>query len=152
MPRVAGLARQLGFRVIALVDGDKSTPQNLVEIKAIEDASDAIVRLPDGVAVEAAIVGGFDAATLRTATATAPAYGLVDPLAAVSDDAKVSKTLIKSLHSIGFHEQLLTALTDQLKRPELVRRALDAITLAADPAYAGPKILNVTPLAPAGGA
>lgn len=75
IPPVANLAKQLGYRVIALIDGDPAKT-SAETVKEIEDACDAVVRLPDTMAVERAILAGATAAQLRTASAIFPEFGL----------------------------------------------------------------------------
>jgi hypothetical protein len=52
IPRVAALARQLGFRVLALIDQDKD---NAEQVKRIKSECDVVIRLPKGAIDEAAI-------------------------------------------------------------------------------------------------
>jgi tRNA A37 threonylcarbamoyladenosine synthetase subunit TsaC/SUA5/YrdC len=42
IPRVAALARTLGFRVIAVIDRDKDSTQSETQITRIEDACDIL--------------------------------------------------------------------------------------------------------------
>lgn len=131
MPKVARLAQALGFRVAAVMDGDPSNPQTDSELEAVTNASDVVVRLPDGVAIEAAIVHGVDVSALRTATATLTAFGFSDPLALVTDDAKVPKVLIKAMHNSSYHEQVLAALKQDGVQSRLVLVILNEIRTAA---------------------
>ncbi|WP_175479466.1 hypothetical protein [Geodermatophilus siccatus] len=147
IPKVAQLAHELGFHVVAVVDGDKSSTQTDAELKAIEAACDAVVRLPDGVAIEAAIVMGFDSLALRAASSTLPLYGFTDPLAAVTNDAEALTAIIKALHKYGYHEQFLSALVAETRLlPTLACRALDAIAQGSNPSHSGAKTLLVSAL------
>ncbi len=56
--RVAELARGLGFRVVALVDYDNDEALAASRLAAVQAAADAVVRLPKGKAIEAAILDG----------------------------------------------------------------------------------------------
>lgn len=133
--RVARLARQLGFRVVALLDGATKWDDSV--LPAIEAECDVVVRLPSGVAVEAAIVSGVDEGLLRTAAATLTEWGISDPLEGV-EDGSVAKALIKPLHNHGLHGPFLEALITEAGVPPLVTAALDALCQAADPSNGTP--------------
>jgi hypothetical protein len=130
IPRVAQLARALGFRVIAVVDGDPAKRSAGV-LADIEAASDAVVRLPDSAAIEVALTAGVDVTTLRAAAAMLPAYGVPDPTVGKADD-DVADAVVHLLHSKGLHEQFLDALCDELGSvPPLLDAVLEAVTTAA---------------------
>ncbi len=151
IPRVAELAHQMGFRVIALIDHDKPKAATTT-LPPIEQACDFVVRLPAGMAVEGAILGGVDVAKLRAAAAVLPDYAVTDPTVGVND-ANVTKDLAQLLHDKGLHEQFLDALLDELRAlPPVLDAALTAVANAADPAYAGPTLIDLAPPAAASGA
>jgi hypothetical protein len=130
IPRVATLARALGFLTIAIIDGDpaKRTSSILSEIEA---ACDAVVRLPDAAAIEVALTAGVDVVALRTAAAVLPAYGVDDPTIGRAD-GEVADVLIHTLHSKGVHEQFLDALVAEIgSLPPLLDTVLDAVVGAA---------------------
>lgn len=141
IPRVATLARALGFRVVAVVDGDPAKRSAGV-LADIEAATDAIVRLPDSAAIEVALTAGVKATTLRAAAAVLPAYGVPDPTVGKADD-DVADAVVQLLHSKGLHEQFLDALVDELGSvPPLLESALVAIATAAG-AGNGPMTIQV---------
>ncbi len=150
IPRVAELARQMGFRVIALIDHDK-TKAAATTLPPIEQACDFVVRLPVDMAVEQAILAGVDLAKLRAAAAVLPDYAATDPTVGVND-ANVTKVLVRLLHDQGLHEQFLDALLDELTAlPPVLDAALTAVANAADPGYAGPLLIDlVSPVNPTG--
>jgi hypothetical protein len=152
IPRVAALARAMGFRVIALIDRDpaKTSTDTLAQI---EEACDVVVRLPPSCAIELALVVGVDVADLRKAAEVVPAYGVPDPTSGIAD-GDVPKAIAKVLHKQGLHEQFLDALVEQRGAvPPAIDAALTAVTLGACTDYAGPTRIDlVTPTTPVGGA
>ncbi len=143
IPRVATLARILGFRVIALVDGDPAKRSSGV-LGEIEAACDAVVRLPDSAAIEVALTAGVNAETLRAAAAVLPAYGVPDPTVDKADE-DVASAVVRLLHSKGLHEQFLDALVDELGSvPPLLDAALNAAATAAVAAGHGPMTIDVS--------
>jgi putative ATP-dependent endonuclease of the OLD family len=143
IPRVAHLAKQLGFRIVALIDGDPAKT-SAVTVKEIEDACDAVVRLPDTMAVERAILAGATAAQIRTASAIFAEFGQPDPTDG-KDEKDVPKAVMNALHSSGLHEQFLGALVDETGAlPPVLNNALLGASLAGAPGYAGPKRIDLT--------
>lgn len=65
--RLAEMCRSLGFRVVSLVDYDRDELEAASRLAALQAASDAVVRLPRGMAVEAAILDGLTDADVVTA-------------------------------------------------------------------------------------
>ena len=77
--KLTGAARDIGLRAVALVDGDtrRETQQFMQTYGALPDA---VIRLPDGVAIEAAIVHGVPDEVLRQALRdVAAAASLAEP-------------------------------------------------------------------------
>jgi hypothetical protein len=128
--RVARLARQLGFRVLAVLDGATKWDDSV--LPAIEAECDMVIRLPSGLAVEAAIVAGVDEDVLRTAAATLAEWGAPNPLQGVGEGS-VAKALIKPFHSLGLHGPFLEALIPDAGVPSLITSALERCARAADP-------------------
>ena len=142
IPRVAALARAMGFRVIGLIDRDpaKTSTDTLAQIEA---ACDVVVRLPPSCAIELALVVGLDVADLRKAAEVLPAYGVPDPTVGTTD-GDVPKAIAKVLHKQGLHEQLLDALVEQRGAvPPAIDAALTAVALAACTDYAGPTRIDL---------
>ncbi len=143
IPRIAALAKGMGFRVIALIDCDpvKTSATALAEI---ETACDVVVRLPPSTAVDLALVTGVDVSSLRAAAAVLPAYGVTDPTSGFAD-ADVRKAIVQFLHKKGLHEQYLDALVDELGSvPPVLDAALAAVATAANVRYAGPHRIDLT--------
>jgi hypothetical protein len=143
IPRVATLAKKLGYRVVALIDGD---PEKTAadKVQEIEDACDVVVRLPDTMAIERAILAGATTAQLRTAAAIFAEFGQPDPTAG-KEDNEVAKAVMKALHGNGLHEHFLGALHAVAGAlPPVLNNALLIVALAGAPGYAGLKRINMT--------
>lgn len=142
IPRVATLARALGFRIIAVIDGDPKKHSSGV-VAEIENACDVVVRLPESAAIEVALTTCVDVKALRAAAAVLPAYGVPDPTVGMADD-EVSDALVKLLHGNGLHEQLLDAIVDELgSLPPLLDSVLSAVATASGIACNGPMTVQV---------
>lgn len=107
IPRVADLARRLGFRVLAVIDRDKDGAQAASQLAKILAACDIVIRLPKG-AIERAMLAGIDLDKIVAASATLTAYNIPDPVAGRADESVVTD-LCKVIHKQGLHEQLLDA-------------------------------------------
>jgi putative ATP-dependent endonuclease of OLD family len=142
IPKVAALARQLGFRVVGLIDGDRVKGSAVTVLAAIEAACDVVVRLPDGIAIEGAIVAGIPADNLRVAASTLTEFGIPDPTAGVSDD-QVAESLRRPLHAHGLHEPFLDVLIPEAGIPPLIQNALDTVAEAASADYNGPPMVTL---------
>ena len=141
IPRVAALARQLGFRVLAVIDRDKNDDE---KVKRVRAECDVVIRLPNG-AVERAMLAGIPAQTIVTAAgATADEFGLPDPLAGGRDEAAITR-LCKMIHKQGLHEQLLEALyAESGSHPPMIDAVLSMIVEASAAAYSGSALIDVT--------
>jgi len=147
IPRVANLARALGFRVIAVIDGDP-VKRSAGVLGEIEAACDVVVRLPDSAAIEVALTAGVDVEIIRAAAAVLAVYGVPDPTVGKSD-SDVSGAVVQLLHSKGLHEQFLDAVVDELGSvPPLLDAALIAVATAAGVASNGPMTIEVSPPTP----
>ena len=144
IPRVAELARAMGFRVIALIDSDPVKTSAMI-LTQIEATCDAVVRLPASTAIELALTTGVDIATLRAAAGVLPAYDVADPTTGVPD-AAVPKAIAHLIHQKGLHEQFLDALVDELGSvPPVLDAALNAVATAGDANYAEPARIDMRP-------
>ncbi|MFF4879330.1 hypothetical protein [Micromonospora sp. NPDC000668] len=142
---IAELARQLGFRVIALIDRDKGGAAVEAEVQA---ACDVVIRLPPNHAIERAMLAGIPAWKIRAASATLTEYGIPDPAAGRTDDAMLTE-LYKVLHKQGLHEQMLSPLhVETGGPPPMIVAALACLASVARPGYPGPRVVDVPPMAP----
>lgn len=142
IPRVARLATSLGYRVIAIVDGDP--PKNAdVPLQSISDSVDAVVRLPENMAIERAITSGFSPGELRVASQVFASFGIPDPTDG-KDDASVHDAVKKCLHKQGLHESFMESLYRETERfPPVVADTLDAVGRAGAGGYDGPKLIQL---------
>lgn len=142
IPQVAKLARQFGYRVVAVVDGDPAKHAAGV-LTDIENDCDALVRLPDKMAVERAILTGASVSQIRAAAVVFTAYGQSDPTSG-KQDPEVSDAVMKLLHSKGMHEQFLGALVEETGAlPPIIVDVLTALASAGHPCYTLPKRIDL---------
>jgi hypothetical protein len=128
--QVAGPVRFLSWRV---------WPSNL----ATELACDALVRLPNSIAVERAILAGATTTQIRAAASVFPSFGQPDPTVGTVA-ADVSDAVMKLLHKKGLHEQFLSALVDETGvLPAVMQDALSGVVLCSSPTYAGPNRIDL---------
>jgi hypothetical protein len=140
IPRVAALARQLGFRVLAVIDRDKDDDEKVERVRA---ECDVVIRLPKG-AVERAMLAGVPAEAIVTAAGTtAGEFGLPDPFSESRDEAAITR-LCKVIHKQGLHEQLLEALyAESSVHPPMIDTVLSLIAEAGAAAYRGLPLIDV---------
>ena len=142
IPLVGGLAKQLGYRVVALVDGDpaKYAAATLSQIEAV---CDVLVRLPTSMAVERAILAGAEAPHIRAAASVFPTFGQADPTIG-KIDGDVADAVMNLLHKKGLHEQFLTALVDETGMlPPVMESVLDKVAHCSSPTYTGPTRIDL---------
>lgn len=143
IPRVATLAKSLGFRVVALIDNDPAKKSAEV-VEGIQAACDVVVRLPERMAIERAILAGSTPEDLRAAAAVISEFGQQDPAADKGDD-QLGDAIMRSLHKSGLHEPFLAALVDStLSLPPVLGDALQAVAAAGALDYAGPSLIDLT--------
>ena len=125
IPQLAEMARDLGFRVVAVIDGD---PGKQAAVEAIQTAAaaNAVVRLPTGSAIEKALIDALDENDLRTAMVEAcTQHG------ATFDGTLAGANLVKVAVSTMKNQQLHAQFVDALPAgvvPELGCRVIDTIT------------------------
>jgi putative ATP-dependent endonuclease of OLD family len=110
--RIADLADDLGFRVVAVLDYDRAD-QAEAELVASEEAADAVIRLPEGFAIERALCDGLSDEAVREAlSALRDGFGLAlpaDPDDLDGDD--LMDLVVKTLkQSGGLHAEFVAAL------------------------------------------
>lgn len=124
---VAELARSLGFRVVALTDYDRDEAEAASRLAAMQEAADAVVRLPKGDAIESALLKGVPEAEIIAALLDLNQnYALPLPTdwqSLTGTDLMVH--VIKALKSNnGLHAPFVRALTGTL--PPVAAQALSA--------------------------
>jgi len=126
--RLAKLARRLGFHAIAVIDGDKGADGQRA-LEAAQDAADRVIRLPDGFAIERALIEGLsDAVVVGTLRVVCETFGVAIP---PDLDTLTGRDLLKVVVAVlknngGLHAQFV----DLLPRnnvPRSLRRLLEAI-------------------------
>lgn len=126
LPRLASAATALGWFTIAVVDGDRGDEAE-AELEAIEANADAVVRLPDGAAIERAILDGLTDEQIADAL-TAIGLNVPDEL----EGAELVKWAVRQLKKKGgLHAQFLDALpegTHPRLAAEILGRLVDAAT------------------------
>jgi energy-coupling factor transporter ATP-binding protein EcfA2 len=132
IPRLARLARDLGFHVIALIDWDHDRKAAKERLDRNLEATDVVIRWPQGFGIERALLQGLDDNVVRAAvTDMAEALSLpldFDPGVLSADDLadRVAK-LLKS--SGGLHGPFVDALPEG-DTPPLLRRCFEEIRQA----------------------
>jgi hypothetical protein len=160
VPQIADLARQLGFRVIGVVDADKPSQQSADQLDKVKKSCDVVIQLPEMTAIERAITTGVRLDRLAAASSVLTAFGQPDPLATEATERTVTN-LCATLHKKGLHEPFLDSLYRELQpepadseedggepeedaatvHPPLLATILDAIATAADSGYTGPNVI-----------
>jgi hypothetical protein len=124
--QLGDMSRSLGFRVVALVDYDRDEAAAASRLAALQAASDAVVRLPKGVAIEGAILDGLpDADIVAAMTDVAATYKLPLPTGWKSLTGTALQTEVTSAlkSNNGVHAQFIFALPGIL--PPLACQALN---------------------------
>lgn len=126
--RLAKLARRLGFHTIAVIDGDKGIDgKNALE--ASENAADRVIRLPDGFAIERALIDGLsDAVVTDTLGVVCDTFGVGAP---PDLDGLTGRDLLKTVIAVlksggGLHGQFVDLLPPK-NVPPILRGLLEAI-------------------------
>ncbi len=164
VPQIADLAKQLGFRVIGVVDADKPSQQSADQLDKVKKSCDVLIQLPAKTAIERAITAGVRLAQLAAASSVLSVFGQPDPLATEATEAteQTVTSLCVTLHKKGLHEPFLDALYRELQpdpadpeeqhedeaeedvpvvHPPLLAAILDAIATAASSSYSGPTVI-----------
>jgi hypothetical protein len=110
--RIADAARELGLRTVAVLDHDRADQAD-AELAAAEAAAHAVIRLPEGFAIERALCDGLeDVSVVAALTALKVGFGLQLP-----DDFdaregnELRKLAVKALkQSGGLHAEFVAAL------------------------------------------
>jgi putative ATP-dependent endonuclease of the OLD family len=130
LPKLAGLARELGFHVRVVIDNDK--PGSDAKLLAdLDGLAEQVIRLPQRTAVERALARGLPADAQRAAlSAITELYGLdlnVDDI----QDADLEESIVKQLkQKNGLHQPLVAALPDGAV-PPVAAAVLDTLTQPA---------------------
>ena len=130
LPKLAGLARDLGFHVRVVIDNDKPGGDTGL-LAELDGLAEQVIRLPERTAVERALARGIPADAQRAALcAISDLYGLgldVDHI----PDAELEEAIVKQLkQKNGLHQPFVAALPDGTV-PPLAVGVLDTLTRPA---------------------
>lgn len=136
--RIAEAASDLGFRTVVVLDHDRGD-QAEAELAAAIDIADAVVRLPQGFAIERALCDGLaDDTVLAALAALEEGFGLSLP-----DDVEeregneLRKVAVKALkRSGGLHAEFVSAL-DEGQVPPVARKVIEEAVAAGTGATSG---------------
>jgi hypothetical protein len=143
VPKVCKLARQLGFRVIAALDFDEPGAGADLSFATAKDTADEVVRLPQGFAIELALVHGIPLDVLRGVMAELNGTWQLNLQGLeTADDRKLRVTAVKALKAkSGLHAQFVELLPSSSPPPVAVA-LLTAITELACGTRQGPWTLQ----------
>jgi len=130
LPKLAGLARDLGFHVRVMIDNDKPGSDTGL-LAELDGLAEQVIRLPERTAVERALARGIPADAQRAALcAISDLYGLgldVDHI----PDTELEEAIVKQLkQKNGLHQPFVAALPDGTV-PPLAAGVLDTLTRPA---------------------
>ena len=129
--RLAGTTKDIGLRSIAVVDGDKGEDAQ----KFVQDnlwLADAVIRLPDGAAIEAALLVGLEDDVMKQALCdAASSAGLTIPsrLDQMSGNQLTQATL-SFMKNNSLHAQFVEALSPENLPPLATRVLAEAVQAA----------------------
>ena len=131
--KLAGVARDIGLRAVAVVDGDSKT-EALQHLQTHGGLADAVVRLPNDVAIEAAIVNGLPDEVLRQAIKDiAAAASLSEPHDLESlVGSQVAQVAIQFIKRNSLHGPFIDSLPPAHLPTLAVRLLKKAIAIALD--------------------
>ncbi len=130
--KLADAARDIGLRAVAVVDGDtRREVQQYLQTHG--NSADAVVRLPDDFAIEAAIVNGVPEGILIQALKdVAAAAGLAEPRNLdVLTRSEITETAIRFIKSNSLHGPFIDSLPSDNLPAVAVQLLEDAVAVAA---------------------
>jgi hypothetical protein len=131
VPKLASLAKAMGLWTVGIIDWDKANA-DVILADAVA-ASDCLIRLPEGFAIEKLLIDGVSTEDLRTALKEIVDVSGIQPEwdVATLDDADLRKRGVELLkNSGGLHESYVEALPDGVLPPkvvELIDTIIDAV-------------------------
>lgn len=127
LPKLVGLARELGFHVRAMIDNDKPGGDAAL-LAQLGGLAERVIRLPERTAVERALVRGLPADAQRTAlSAVSDLYELGLDVDEIKDE-DLEEVIVKQLkQKNGLHQPFVAALPDGAV-PPLAAEILDTLT------------------------
>ena len=129
--RLSGTTKDIGLRSIAVVDGDKMEEAQ----KFVQDnlgMADAVIRLPDGVAIEAALLAGLEDDVMKQSLCdAASSAGLTIPsrLDQLSGN-QLTQAILSFMKSNSLHAQFVEALPPENLPPLAIQVLAEAVHAA----------------------
>ena len=140
LPKLARLARDLGFAVSVILDHDKPGADDDL-IDELRDLCDLVIRLPERVAIERAIVNGLSVDTLRKTLDVLNDEHELDLTVEDIDDGGLPAACVKALkQKAGLHRLFI----DLLPFREVPPLANEVLVMLGRPAPAGDPIVTLT--------
>ncbi|NGX46254.1 MAG: DNA replication and repair protein RecF [Chlamydiae bacterium] len=132
IPRLASLARNLGFHVIAIIDCDRDAEAAEQHLIQNLEAANVVIRWPQGYAIEKALLNGLDEEDIRTALKDlSEAHSI--PLGFDPNTLSAGKLVDRAMRFLkssgGLHAPFVDALPENCI-PPLVRKCLEEIPQA----------------------
>lgn len=129
IPRLAKLARTLGFHVTALIDWDSNSTLAVERLSKNLEAADVVLRWPEGHAIERAVLSGLEDGVINDvlrelSNALSVPLGF-DP-GSVSGAALLDRAIGFLKSSGGLHGAFIDALPEG-RTPPLIRKCLEEI-------------------------
>ena len=132
IPRLASLARQLGFYVVVLIDWDRDEETSNQRLGQNLENAHTVIRWPKGCAIEKALLSGLDDGVIRSALEDVK-EALSVPLGfdpnEFSGDQLVSRSIKFLKSSGGLHVPFVDALPNKCV-PPLLRKCAEEIRQA----------------------
>ena len=131
--RLAGTTKDIGLRSIAVVDGDLREDAKKF-VKDNQDLADTIIRLPDGSAIELALLADLADEVMRQALCdAASSAGLIIPARfdQISGNQLTNATS-SFMKSNSLHAQFVEALSPENLPPLAVRVLAEAVQAATN--------------------
>jgi hypothetical protein len=140
LPKLAQLAADLGFTVNVILDYDKpGTDDDLID--KLRELCDLVIRLPERVAIERAIVNGLSAEVLRAALEVLNDEHELDLTVDDVDDDDLPAACVKALKKKGgLHRQFV----DLLPSGEVPPLANEVLRKLGRPAPFGEPLVTLT--------
>jgi putative ATP-dependent endonuclease of OLD family len=132
LPKLAALARELGFHVRVVIDNDKPGSDTML-LAELDGLAEQVIRLPERTAVERALARGLPADAQRAAlSAVNDLYGLGLDVGDIPDPG-LEEIIVKQLkQKNGLHQPFVAALPDGIV-PPLAAKVLDTLTQPPGP-------------------
>ena len=135
--KLAGAAKDLGLRAVAAIDGDKGSEAH-THISRYGDRANVIVRLPDGKAIEAALIDGIPRDVIE-ATLTEIAVIAEIPMSEAVQQGSISDMTRKSIRFLkkySMHGQFIDSIPRE-HIPQLASRYLMKLVEVATGSHTG---------------